>query len=182
MNRFRNRSRAPYLRANWWDYGWNGAYFITICTKDKAHFFGHVHNEVMQLSRLGVAVDILWNEIPNHSKNVELGDYVVMPNHFHGILILDNPSAPSERPTTTQNRFQNIGKNTVSSIIGSFKSAVSKHANRVGLKNGWQPRFYDRIIHDAVAYQRISEYIINNPANWHKDKFYSSPPSPSPSP
>jgi REP element-mobilizing transposase RayT len=114
---------------------------------------------------------------------VELGDFVLMPNHIYGILILDKPKTTTigetkqtideTEKTIGQNRFQNIGKNTVSSIIGSYKSAVTKHANRLGLKNGWQTRFHDHIIHNDAEYQRISNYIVNNPNKWIEDKFYS---------
>ena len=161
----------------------------------------------MKLSHLGTIVNILWYAIPNHSPFVELGDFVVMPNHIHGILILDKPNGAhinakintetetetetetvetghalslqtseqtSKPPFIGQNRFQNIGKNTVSSIIGSYKSAVTKHANRLGFENGWQSRFHDHIIRNDEEYQRISDYIINNPANWKDDKFYSA--------
>jgi REP element-mobilizing transposase RayT len=204
MGKYKNKYRIASARAQWWDYGWNGAYFITICTKNREHFFGDIKDGKMELSHLGIIADILWHEIPNHSKFVELGDFVVMPNHIHGILILDKPDMknenatgtgtvvetghalslpsvpPSNAPSTThasnpptmgQNRYQNIGENTISSIIGSYKSAVTKHANRLGLKNGWQSRFHDHIIRDDVEYQRISNYIINNPANWKDDKF-----------
>ena len=70
-----------------------------------------------------------------------------------------------------QNRFQHIGKNTISSIIGSYKSAVTKTANRLGYKHSWQPRFHDHIIRNDAEYQRISDYIISNPENWAHDKF-----------
>lgn len=146
----------------------------------------------MLLSNTGIIADILWYEIPNHAPFVELGDFVVMPNHIHGILILNKPDAVgtghaavetghanvetghalSLRSTIGRNRFQNIGKNTVSSIIASYKSAVTKHANRLGLENGWQPRFHDHVIRNDREYQRISDYIINNPMNWAEDKFY----------
>lgn len=137
----------------------------------------------MVLSNTGVIADILWYEIPNHAPFVELGDFVVMPNHIHGILILNKPDAVVEtghalslrrlpQSTIGRNRFQNIGKNTVSSIIASYKSAVTKHANRLGLGNGWQPRFHDHVIRNDGEYQRISDYIINNPMNWSEDKFY----------
>jgi putative transposase len=196
MSKFQNKYRNESARAQWWDYGWNGAYFITICTKNREHFFGEIRNGKMELSPLGVIADILWHEIPNHVSFVELGDFVVMPNHIHGILILDNPDRAfvgpvvgtghalslqpslqpddetSIAPTIGQNRFQNIGKNTVSSIIGSYKSAVTKHANRLGFENGWQSRFHDHIIRNDMEYQRISDYINNNPANWSEDKFY----------
>ncbi len=137
----------------------------------------------MILSPTGVIADLLWHEIKNHSKFVELGDFVVIPNHIHGILILDKPKTTTigetkqtideTEKTIGQNRFQNIGKNTISSIIGSYKSAVTKHANRLGLKNGWQTRFHDHIIRNDSEYQRISNYIVNNPNKWMEDKFHS---------
>jgi putative transposase len=200
MDRFNNKYRIASARAQWWDYGWNGAYFITICTASREHFFGEIQNGKMILSPTGVIADIIWHEIPNHHPNVELGDFVVMPNHIHGILILDKPGDNGGRravetghalsvdndiietghalsllrdnaKTIGQQRFQNIGKNTVSSIVGSYKSAVTKHANRLGLGNGWQPRFHDHIIRDDGEYQRISDYIVANPENWDRDKF-----------
>ncbi len=180
MDKYKNKYRIASARAQWWDYGWNGAYFITICTKNREHFFGEINNEIMVLSPTGIIADILWNEIPNHAKHVELGDFVVMPNHIHGILILDKPNVETGHALSLhseqmqQNRFQNIGKNTVSSIIGSYKSAVTKHANRLGFENGWQSRFHDHIIRNDVEYQRISDYIINNPHNWTDDKFFST--------
>jgi REP element-mobilizing transposase RayT len=136
----------------------------------------------MILSPTGVIADLLLHEITNHIKFVELGDFVVMPNHIHGILILDKPNEfvdenkqtiDETEQTIGQNRFQNIGKNTVSSIIGSYKSAVTKHANRMDLKNGWQTRFHDHIIRNDAEYQRISNYIVNNPNKWMEDKFHS---------
>ena len=93
-----------------------------------------------------------------------------MPNHFHGIIILKN-EIDNGGGVRGQKRFQNQGKNTLSSIVGSYKSAVTKHANRLGLDNGWQPRFHDHIIRDQNEFERIRNYIINNPANWNTDKF-----------
>lgn len=119
-----------------------------------------------------------------------------MPNHIHGILIIDKqsdnmdvdnvetghvetghalslPSSPPLPllPKPGSQRFQNIGKNTISSIIGSYKSAVTKHANRLGYPHQWQKLFYDNIIRNNNDYQRISDYIVSNPENWVKDKF-----------
>jgi putative transposase len=91
MDKYQNKYRIASARAQWWDYGWNGAYFITICTKNMEHFFGKIVNKKMILSPTGVIADILWHEILNHSSFFELGDFVVMPNHIHGILILDKP-------------------------------------------------------------------------------------------
>lgn len=137
----------------------------------------------MVLSEVGIIADILWHQIPIHDKNVALGDFVVMPNHIHGILIIDKQptnivetghalSVPSPSlPKPGSQRFQNIGKNTISSIVGSYKSAVTKHANRLGYPHQWQKLFYDNIIRNNNDYQRISDYIVSNPENWAKDKF-----------
>lgn len=128
----------------------------------------------------------MWYEIKNHAKIIELGEFVVMPNHIHGILILNNeksiidindavetrhalslqPEQP-EQPEKSigQKRFQNQGKNTISSILGSYKSAVTKHANRLGFDFGWQDRFHDHIIRDAKSFENIQNYIANNGMN-----------------
>tara|TARA_R110000751_G_scaffold12330_3_gene42353 strand:+ start:23015 stop:23545 length:531 start_codon:yes stop_codon:yes gene_type:complete len=172
--KFRGKYRIESIRAQWWDYGWNGAYFITICTKNRNHYFGEITNGKMVFSSLGVIVDILWHEIPNHSKFVSLGEFVVMPNHIHGILLIDKPDNPvnTGQPISPgKTRFQNIGKNTISSIVGSYKSAVTRHANRLEIENGWQAGFHDHIIRNHAEYNRIENYIIKNPQNWRGDKF-----------
>ncbi|WP_204336953.1 transposase, partial [Cryomorpha ignava] len=195
-DKFRNKYRIDSNRLQNWNYGWNGSYFITICTKNRINYFGEVLNGKMKLSHIGVIADVFWFEIQNHAKSLTLGEFVVMPNHVHGILndkidstgagevidpraekkITPNPpelapsskkqpsaekSPTSENPSTSENefdpaakpiktighnRFQNQGKNTISSIVGSYKSAVTKHCNRLGLEFSWQPSFYDHII------------------------------------
>ena len=210
MDKFKNKYRIPSARHPHWDYRWAGAYFITICTHNRIHYFGEIQNGVMNLSNVGVIADILWHEIPHHAKNVELGAFVVMPNHIHGILILTGNDddtnnvnvnvetghalslPPTDTPTDIstdkstdksteinsiektigQQRFQNIGKNSISSIVGSYKSAVTKHAHRLGFEFAWQTRFHDHIIRDEKSFNTISNYIINNPVNWKEDKFF----------
>jgi putative transposase len=188
VDKFKNKYRIASARAAWWDYGWAGAYFITICTADRLHYFGEITNKKMQLSNVGVLADVFWHEIPHHAKNVELGAFVVMPNHIHGILILNGAdNNNNDKPTVVGvgvetrhalslplQRFQNQGKNTVSSIMGSYKSAVTKHANRLGMVFGWQSRFHDHIIHNDAEFQRINDYIETNPDNWETDKFFKS--------
>jgi len=154
-----------------WDYRWDGYYFITICTKNRFEYFGKVENGKMVLSQVGVIADILWYEIKNHAKNVKLDAFVVMPNHIHGILILSGNEA--EDDILGKNRFQNQGKNSISSIVGSYKSAVTKHAHRLGFAFAWQSRFYDNIIKNDKAYRNIVQYIEQNPERWEYDKFYS---------
>ncbi len=191
--KFKGKYRIASARLQSWDYGSNGMYFITICTGDRRHFFGEVVQGKMVLSHVGIIADVLWYEIKNHAKNIELGEFVVMPNHVHGILILNNSNDSGSRDkaclvstannainTTNgidrnsigKNRFQNQGKNTISSIVGGYKSAVMKHARRLGFNFYWQSRFHDHVIRDERSYLRIAEYIINNPRNWRDDCFY----------
>ncbi len=206
MDKFIDRYRIGSTRLQKWDYRWQGAYFITICSRNRESFFGEITDGKMKLSGIGIIADILWYEIKYHSKNVDLGAFVVMPNHIHGILILNDwidgiggdetialagdvetthalslrqpvpkteeiPTEPSL--TIGRKRFQNQSKNSVSSIIGSYKSAVSKHAHRLGFVFAWQERFYDNIIRDEKSFQTISKYIENNPANWIDDRFFT---------
>ena len=169
--------RKPIIRAKWWDYGWNGAYFITICTKNKEHFFGEIKDKKMILSKVGVIVDVLWHQIPYHRPYLELEEFVVMPNHIHAIITIDKPIEKMENVEEEwfflENRFQNQGKDTLSSILGSYKSGVTKHVNRLGLESAWQPRFHDNIIENDESYERISKYIQNNVENWENDKFFT---------
>lgn len=208
-NKYQRKYRISSTRMQNWDYRWMGCYFITICTQNMEHYFGEIKNGKMQLSPMGAIAHVLWHEIRNHVENIDLGEFIVMPNHVHGILILNNPYIPDDaanscaghsenddaenandavetghalsvQPNSAnhpknksigQKRFQNIGKNSISSIVGSYKSAVTKYANRLELPFNWQMRFHDSLIRDKKAFENISNYIINNPKNWEKDKF-----------
>ncbi len=196
MNRkYQNKYRIPSARLPHWDYRNAGAYFITICTTNRNHYFGEVQNGKMILSQIGIIANILWYEIKNHYNNMELGEFVIMPNHIHGIIILNDDgggnidydgngngdtvetghalSLQSQSQSKNKiNRYQNIGKNSISSIVGSYKSAVTKHAHRLGFDFAWQTRFYDNIIRNEKSFNNISEYIVNNPEKWVQDKFY----------
>jgi hypothetical protein len=92
MEKFQNKYRTASARAKWWDYGSNASYFVTICTQNRVHYFGEIENQTMQLSEIGRCAVTCWQEIPNHFPFVELGAFVVMPNHVHGIIIIDKPT------------------------------------------------------------------------------------------
>ena len=206
MKKFRNKYRTESVRAKWWDYGRNGAYFITICTKNRECVFGEIENDGVRLLPLGVIANICWHEIPHHTKHVELGEFIVMPNHVHGIIMLNKPfndnhadddpeiSIPNSVETLHATSLRNgdatslrdgdlmpqQGKqmanispksNSISTIIRSYKSAVTKHARRLGFHFNWQSRFHDHIIRDEKSFQNISNYIIQNPMRWHEDRY-----------
>ena len=185
MEKFIHSKKRQSYRLKHWDYSWNASYFVTICTLRKICCFGSISGGRMNLSPAGAIANVLWYEIKNHAKNVELDNYVVMPNHIHGIITLSNnnhsvgtrhalsspPSKISKNDKPNRSKFQNQGKNSLSSIVGSYKAAVTKHLTRLGIEFGWQSRFYDHIIRDRTSFLRISEYIDNNPESWHSDKF-----------
>ena len=197
--KYQNKYRISSARWQNWDYGSAGAYFVTICTKNRLHHFGKIVDHKMYLSHTGLLADVFWHEIKNHAPGVTLDEFVVMPNHIHGIVILngnenenagdgEQPNVPSNvetrhalslqqpqypQPTIGRQRFQNQGKNTLSSIIGSYKSVVTRHANRLHLPHDWQARFHDHVIRNEEEFQKITHYIQNNVSNWDKDKFYN---------
>ena len=193
-DKFQNKYRTASARLQTWNYAWDAAYFVTICTKNREHFFGEIENAIMNLSAIGIIANDLWHEIKNHARNIQLGEFIVMPNHIHGIVILDGndggddvgtlgivetghalslrPNPQSTPQTPGQQRFQNPGKNSLSSIIGSYKSAVTKHAHRLKFNFDWQSSFHDHIIRDDKSFQNISPYIKNNVQNWSDDRFF----------
>ncbi|MFT3746835.1 MAG: hypothetical protein QM768_00895 [Agriterribacter sp.] len=87
-DKFKDKYRISSARLHNWDYRWNASYFITICTQDRNNYFGAIENGKMILSKQGILADVLWQEIKNHAKNIDLDEFIVMPNHIHGIVIL----------------------------------------------------------------------------------------------
>ncbi len=194
--KYKGKYRIPSARASWWDYGWNGAYFITICTKDRLPYFGYIREGEMELSPVGALADVFWYQIPQRLPHLTLGAYVIMPNHMHGVLILDKPDGdshpdghnrgvvetlhatslpePENKPQNLNLQMKSISPvaGTVSTIIRSYKSAVTQHARRLGFTFAWQSRFHDHIIRDAASYDRISQYIQNNVQQWENDSFH----------
>lgn len=163
MDLYKNKYRIESARLKNWDYGSNGAYFITICTHHRIHYFGKIISQQMQLTGIGQMAEKYWLEIPNHFPFVELGNFVIMPNHMHGVLIINKPVDDSVVPDR---------KKTISSIVGSYKSVVTKNARiQFNAQFAWQSRFHDHIIRNRISFDRIQQYIANNPENWDKDKF-----------
>ena len=188
MDKYKNKYRIPSARLQNWDYGSNAAYFVTICTRHREHYFGEIAVETgrcpvstTQLSEIGLLAKQYWEEIPIHFPFVNLGAFVIMPNHVHGIIIIDKPvetrqclvsTAMKPEITIGKKRFQNQGKNTLSSIIGSYKSVVTKNARQIHANFAWQSRFHDHIIRSGQSFQNITNYIEKNSLNWQSDKFY----------
>ena len=183
-----DRHHRKSIRLKHYDYSQAGAYFVTICTKDRKLFF---EDEFIKS-----IAETFWKEMPKHFINVKLDEFIIMPNHLHGIIIIENDIAvgTGHRPVQighrpVQNRFQNPGKGSLSTIIGSYKSITIRTINeivgtghcpvQIGQGNAlplreqknfaWQPRFYEHIIRDEIELNKIREYIINNPLKWELD-------------
>lgn len=209
-SKFKNKYRIDSARLKGWDYSNSAAYFVTICTCNRRHYFGKINDGIMDLSSLGDITEQEWikSVALRPDMNLSLGEFVVMPNHFHGIIFIgenefNTPDGIDNNPRTdamlgvsvekdathdisfdqdathgvstntnnTDNQFGPQSKN-LASIIRGFKSAVTTFARNNNLPFDWQPRFHDHVIRNETEYQRISNYIINNPAKWSEDKFY----------
>jgi REP element-mobilizing transposase RayT len=159
--------RKSQFRIPDWDYRNDGAYFITICTKNRIHFFGEINQRKMILSEIGKIAKECWLEIEGHFPNVHLRQFVVMPDHMHGVIVIDKSVSASKDPLLKENRFQNIGNQSISTIVGSFKSAVSRKSREINPVFEWHPRFHDRVIRSSVELDRIENYISKNIENYH---------------
>ncbi|MEH2077105.1 MAG: transposase [Nostoc sp.] len=167
------------IRLKGYDYTQHGAYFITICTKGWQCLFGKVVNGEMQLNSLGNIAFNCWQTIPAHFPHIELDTFVVMPNHLHGILIItDNPVGARHCRALNQHLDHNTEKfgkpvrGSISTVIGSYKSVVSKRINiiwQTKRQSIWQRNFYEHIGREEKSLDNIREYIVNNPQHWADD-------------
>ena len=195
MTLYKQKYRIESARLKGWDYRNPGYYFVTICTKDRAHYFGYISDSQMHLSAAGEIAAQCWREIPIHHPNVELDEFMVMPNHLHGILVIrehiaalpggvpvETLHATSLQSTTSipsatfpqreiQKSVISPKAGSLSVIIRSYKSAVTKSSGLNDFKEfAWQTRFYDTIIRDEKSFHKIRQYISDNPVKWELDK------------
>ena len=185
MIKYHNKYRIPSARLENWDYGANGAYFITICIKDRLHYFGEVANNNMLMNEAGQLAMQYWVEIPKHFSYVELGNFIIMPNHIHGILIInktadyvreDNSYVVVDAPPKTGGFAGDNSpmlNDNISRILRWYKGRSAFEIHKINNQFNWQPRFHDHIIRNAQSFEIIQNYIETNPQNWGKDKFYS---------
>ncbi len=177
------------IRLKGYDYSQKGLYFITLCTKNKKHLFGEIINGANHLNQFGEIVREEWLKTTKIRSNISLGEFIIMPNHLHGIIKIDYQ---------TPQQCNSIGEfrspsNTIGAIIRGFKGATTKRINQIRrdefeersstgellfapngrlFPNGsiWQRNYYENIIRNEQALINISRYIINNPKKWDKDR------------
>ena len=197
MDKFQNKYRIPSTRLVGYDYGSNGLYFVTICTKNKIHYFGDIvetdnypspnktnitdtdnylslqnTNETdnypsLQATEIGKIAREFWQQIPHHFPFVELDEFIIMPNHIHGVLFFNKP----DKSDWNLNQFGSQSQN-LPSVIRAYKSSVKRFANQNNIEFEWQNSYHDRIIRDHNEFANIREYIMNNPNKWATDDYY----------
>lgn len=202
-----NNRQPGYLRLQGFDYSQNGAYFTTICTKNRVQYFGSIVQNILspndisneqifesaeeignrgyaylEESLIGKKAKEFWLSIPEHFPYVSLDEFQIMPNHIHGILLIhkngqhlspisqDDEIQYAWQPLLNKkNQFGPQSKN-LSSILRGFKAGLKSYATKHAIPFKWHPRFFDRIIRNEDELNRIRNYIITNPDNWHLDQ------------
>lgn len=151
--------RRP-LRLPHYDYASAGAYFVTICTEERICLLGNIRDSTMRMNQFGEVVETCWRELPNHYPHVKLDSFVVMPNHVHGIIMLE-PTAnlPGKR-------------SAIPEIVRAFKSFSTRRINMLRNASGqsvWQHGYYEHVVRNEISLAEIREYIAGNPAQWLTD-------------
>ncbi|MDQ2715156.1 MAG: transposase [Chloroflexota bacterium] len=186
MNHRQKLSNRRSVRLPHYNYSQADFYFITICTYERQCTLGEIAHKEMYLSAAGNIVQSIWTTLPKRFPGLELDDYVIMPNHIHGILVLTkipSVSGPDDLTHTQHALHATSGNITTSGqpdsfpslggIIRTFKAAATYHIHSGGISAfAWQGRFYDNIIRDEERLAYIRDYIANNPALWEEDSLH----------
>jgi len=178
------KARRVPLRLKWHDYTDSAVYFITICTHQRLCLFGNVTDGHMQLNNAGQIVERCWQAVPEHFPYVEAGASVVMPNHIHGVLVLNKDvrrGLACQTPTEFQSsdtlprRFGKPQAKSLGTVIGSFKSAASRSIRSISPTpvTVWQRNYYEHIVRTEADWDKINDYIEKNPQMWKSDTLFS---------
>ncbi|MBC8375268.1 MAG: transposase [FCB group bacterium] len=156
------------MRLKGYDYTKPGKYYVTIVTKKHKHLFGHIEKGSMQLNESGLIVKQSWEWLENQYDYVDLDEFIVMPDHLHGIMILRKDRGVS-RNTSAEiaTKRKSLGR-----LIGAFKTVSTKQLNQIHKTPGvklWQRDFHDQVIRGSEDLDRIRRYIIDNPKKWNSD-------------
>jgi putative transposase len=157
-----DRQERKYLRLKHYDYSQSGAYFVTICTNEREAYFAKCRN-------LEVVIQNHWKGLKIRFPEIELDEFIVMPNHIHGIIFI--VGATHELPLQlSQKRRQNM---LLSKVVGYFKMNTAKQINQILNRAGlpfWQRSYYEHVIRNEKELRKIREYILNNPLKWELDR------------
>jgi putative transposase len=171
-----DKHRRRSIRLPKYDYTQAGEYFITICSFDRLPIFGEIRNQCLELNVFGDIVAQVWSGLPRSFPGLELDEFVVMPNHFHGVVRLQR-QLPQAQEWPLEESPKGTQPGSVGAIVQNFKSVSTRRINQArGIPGGrvWQRNYYECIIPDYLARSRIRQYILNNPRSWKQDKFHAS--------
>ena len=154
--------KRKQLRLPTYDYTKNGLYFITICIQNKKPLLGHIKEHIMLKSDAGQMIESIWYQLENKYNSLTLHEFVVMPNHIHGIIEFYNSTIPI--PTIIQN-FKSLTTNR-------YIKQVHQNRWKPFNKRLWQRNYYEHIIRNDASLHTIQKYIINNPIKWKEDSLY----------
>lgn len=169
------------IRLQGYDYGQDGAYFVTICAHQRMCIFGDVIGDSMHLNDWGMMVTTEWERTAILREYVALDAFVVMPNHIHGIMMIQKHTGRGmmhHAPTEPLKReFSKPAAHSLPSIIGAFKSAVTRRIRR--LPDGahatiWQRNYYEHVIRNESSLNHLRKYILHNPMRWQTDSLYTA--------
>ncbi len=188
MNRPDNLPHRRSIRLQGYDYSQAGAYFVTVCTQGRECLFGGIENDAMALNEYGCVVRDEWLKTAEIRTEIQVSEFVVMPNHFHGIIIIAEPTfgairelslpydhsvgAIHESPLPSRQQRRQM---TLSKIVGRFKMLTAKRINETRQMSGvsvWQRNYYEHVIRNEADYAQIAEYIGDNPRRWEDDTLH----------
>ena len=180
MNLVSGRPVRRSIRLRDYDYAQAGAYFVTIITKDRACLFGEIVDGEMRVNGFSCIVQAVWDGLPSHYPGVECDEFVVMPNHVHGILLLNvgagfKPARPESPPTTaTRAGFKPAPTSRgLPEIVRAFKTFSARRINETRNTPGvsvWQRNYYEHVVRSDDELNRVREYIANIPLQWEMDR------------
>ncbi len=165
------------IRLNDYDYSQAGAYFLTICTWNREHLFGEIDSGNMSLNEYGEIVKQEWLRTGIIRANVRTDYFIIMLNHFHGILMVSDDRRGTLQRAPTPEQFGKPVSNSIPTIVRLFKSTTTKQINQTRNSLGravWQRNYYEHIVRSEPELNKIREYIVNNPLNWETDENFKA--------
>lgn len=171
LNYLAGRHHRRSIRLKDYDYSQAGAYFVTICSWNKECILGDIANGEMRLNEYGQVVSGEWQQSSIIRKEIELDTFLVMPNHIHGIVVI-NACTPFNVGANGRSPLQMKPK-SISSFVAGFKSSVTKQINQIRNTPGtpvWQRNYYEHIIRNENDLEKIRRYIVDNPLKWDMDE------------
>ena len=170
------------IRLQGYDYAQEGAYFLTVCTHERECLFGKITDGEMHLNDAGLIVAEEWLKTPVIRAEIELDEWVVMPNHFHGIAVITDAGATNRHGAKKVKGRPPVAPagpkpKSVGAMMSGFKSSVTGHVNAYRQTPGsevWQRNYWDHIIRNETELTTLRKYIRTNPARWQQDSLYAT--------